>query len=81
MGFLGQISGFSSGGMAYDEQEAQRVAAQRMRRSSGAQTGVARIPKTVGRSSGARSAIQPMGRGGRFFAEVMKAFKSIGPMG
>ena len=71
MGFLGQISGFSSGGMAYDEQEAQRVAAQRMRRSSGAQTGVARIPKTVGRSSG----------GAKFFGQVMKAFKSMGPMG
>jgi hypothetical protein len=52
-----------------------------MGRSSGAQAGVARIAKTVGKSSGARSAIQPMGRGGKFFGEVMRAFKSMGPMG
>jgi hypothetical protein len=81
MGFFSQMSGFSSGGMGYAEQEAQRIAVQRMGRSSGAQAGVARVAKTVGRSSGARSAIQPMGRGGKFFGEVMRAFKSMGPMG
>jgi len=71
MGFFSQMSGFSSGGMGYAEQEAQRKAVQRMGRSSGAQAGVARVAKTVGRSSG----------GAKFFGEVMRAFKSMGPMG
>jgi len=71
MGLFGGLSGFSSFGMSYDEIEAQRVAAQKMGRSSGAQAGVAGVGKTVGRSSG----------GAKFFGQVMKAFKSMGPMG
>jgi hypothetical protein len=81
MGLFGQMSGFSSGGMGYAEQEAQRVASQRLGRSSGAQAGVARVARTVGRSSGARSSMQPMGRTGKLFTGFMKAFKSMGPMG
>jgi hypothetical protein len=57
--------------MGYAEQEAQRKAVQRMGRSSGAQAGVARVGRTVGKSSG----------GAKFFGEVMRAFKSMGPMG
>lgn len=77
MGFWGGISGFSSGGMGYAEKEAQRVMAQRVGRSSGARTGAARVAKTVGSSSGAKAS----GRGSRLFGEVLRAFKSMGPMG
>jgi hypothetical protein len=77
MGFFSGISGFSGGN--YDEREAQRVMMQRMGRSSGAQAGSTRVPRTVGRSSGARAASG--GRGGRALLSVMKAFKSMGPMG
>lgn len=82
MGFLSSASGFSPGGMNPSEREAQRVASRRVTgSSSGARSGATRIPQTVGRSSGGRHVAQPMGRGGKFFLQFLKAIKSIGPMG